>query len=300
MDIEGTGRAAAGVGDVRVLHPLRVIEGPTGVDGEPGTYGGVAVDVETSGLDHRKGRIIELAMRRFRYNRAGEITEIDRAYEWREDPGEPLPAEIIKLTGITDADLAGREIDEDVATRVLCSTSFVAAHHSNFDRRWIEDRLPRARGLRWACSMEDIDWRAQGFDGRSLGFLLMQAGFYHCGHRASADVDAMIQLLRLRFDDGRTALAHMIESASKPRWRFRARGAYYAVKDLLKERKYRWDSDAKVWWRDVGDENREHEEWWLAANVYSDGRVKALGPDIDRITARNRFLPLDLGDPAPQ
>lgn len=289
---EGSGREAAGVRDVRVLHPLRVAEGPTGAGPGAGDYGGLVLDVETSGLDHRKGRIIELAMRRFRYNRAGEITHIDRGYEWREDPGEPLPDEIIRLTGLTDEDLAGREIDEDAATQVLRSTSFVCAHHANFDRRWIEDRLPGARGLNWACSMEDIDWRVQGFDGRSLGFLLMQAGFYHCGHRALTDVDAVIQLLRHRFDDGRTALAHMVESASRPRWRIRARGADYSAKDLLKERRYRWDADAKVWWKEVGDADRLAEEWWLAANVYSDARVRALSPDIERITARNRFLPL--------
>lgn len=286
---------AAGEEDVRVLHPLRVREGPTCEEAERGPYVGVALDVETTGLDHRKGRIIELAARRFRYNRAGEITHIDATYEWREDPGEPLSDEIVRLTGLSDSDLVGREIDEDAATRVLCSASFVAAHNSAFDRIWIEDRLPGARGLRWACSMADIDWRANGFDGRTLGFLLMQAGFYHCGHRAALDVDAMIQLLRHRLADGRPALAHMIESAARPRWRFLARGAHYDRKDALKERGYRWQSarTGGVWWRDVPDEDRHGEEWWLASHIYSDGSARAAGPQIQRITSRERFLPID-------
>ncbi|TPG52034.1 hypothetical protein [Sphingomonas glacialis] len=85
------------------------------------------------------------------------------------------------------------------------------AHDSRFDRAWVEDRLEDARQLAWTCSMAQVDWKARGFDGRVLGYLLVQAGFYHCGHRASADVDTLIQLLRHSDGAGRTALAEMIE-----------------------------------------------------------------------------------------
>lgn len=294
-NVAGRGVAAGGDG-VRLLYPLRLEEGPTGESEPRGPYCGVAIDVETTGLDWRHGKVIELAARRFAYNRAGVITDIDRSYEWRQDPGEPLSPEIARLTGLTDADLSGREIDDAGAANVLRSASFVVAHNARFDRPWVEDRLQRAKGLRWTCSMSNIDWRAEGFDGRTLGFLLMQAGFYHCGHRASADVDALIQLLRCRFRDGRTALAHLIEDAARPTWLFRARGADFSTKDALKARGYRWEPDLRVWWREVSDDDRHREEWWLAGNVYSDGRAAALGPDVQRITTRNRFLPLR--DPA--
>lgn len=48
------------------------------------------MDVETTGLDVASGKIIELALRRFPNDDAGNITDIDKSYEWREDPGEPL------------------------------------------------------------------------------------------------------------------------------------------------------------------------------------------------------------------
>lgn len=293
MNVEtSVGRGIApGNGPVRLLHPLTVHEGPTGDAETTGAFVGVAIDVETTGLDFRTGKVIELAIRRFRYDRRGVITDIDRAYEWREDPGEPLALDIQALTGLSDADLVGREIDTGAATRLLNSASFVVAHNSRFDRSWVEERLPGARGLPWCCSMAQVDWKARRFDGRVLGYLLVQNGFYHCGHRASADVDAMIQMLRHRDDDGRTALAEMMERGSSDGWRLLATGADFGVKDLLRNRGYRWDADRKVWWRDVEDEALVPERFWLAANIYSAGaNARALGPDIERVTPRNRFL----------
>lgn len=284
---------AAGAGDVRVLRPLRLSAGPTGDVAGRGPFIGVAVDVETTGLDPSTANIIELAVRRFRYDADGVISDIDEAYEWREDPGEPLPAEITALTGLSDPDLAGHRIDEGKATKLLRSASFVVAHNSGFDRGFIERRLEGARGLNWCCSMRQVDWRARGFDGRVLGYLLLQHGLYFCGHRASVDVDALIEMLRHRDGEGRTALSEMIVNGAKPSWIVRARGAAFDLKDVLRARGYRWDSKGKpkAWCREVGDDQLADEQFWLAANVYApEARPSAICPETIRIGPRTRFL----------
>lgn len=205
--------------------------------------------------------------------------------------GQANPAEISEITGLTDADVAGRSIDDECATKLLRSASIVIAHHSRFDRRWVERRLPGAEGLAWACSMEQIDWRAGGFDGRGLGFLLCQAGWFHDGHRARADVDAVIQLLRHRFGDDRTALSMLLERAARPSWIIRAVGADFSVKDLLRGRGYRWDPGRKCWWIEVTDNERMPEEFWLAGNVYRmSANPRALGPTFEEVSATTRFL----------
>ncbi|WP_210357325.1 3'-5' exonuclease [Sphingomonas beigongshangi] len=289
-DIDTAVGMAGGSEDTRVLYPLRLDEGPTGEGEGRGQYVGLALDVETTGLDHRQGSIIELAMRRFRYDRRGVITHIDEAYQWREDPGEPLSAEVSALTGLTDIALVGEEIDDGDAMRLLRSASFVVAHNAAFDRKWIEARLPDAADINWCCSMRQVDWRRRGFDGRVLGYLLVQRGFYHLGHRASADVDALIEMLRHRDGDGRTALAEMIEEGARSSWIVRAKGADFGVKDLLRSRGYHWDAERKVWWAEVADYRLVEEQFWLAANVYAvAANPKALGPDLERITARTRF-----------
>ncbi len=277
--------------EFRIINRLELATGPTGDGDARGPYVGVAVDVETTGLSPEDGAIIELALRRFRYDAAGIITDIDEPYAWLEDPHRPIPDEITSLTGLAVEDLEGQAIDEAEATTLLRSASFVVAHHAGFDRRWIEDRLEGARGLNWACSLEQIDWRSHGFEGKALGFLLAQSGYFHAGHRAGADVDALIQLLRNRFDDGRTALKEMVERAARTSWIVRADGANIALKDMLRMRGYRWDVARNVWWREVADEDRIAEEFWLAGHVYDmAAKPKAIGPSFERIRANTRFL----------
>ena len=61
----------------------------------------VAIDLETTGLDPRSCEIIEFGAARVE---KGEITE---RFSRLARPSAPLPAAITRLTGITDADLAG-------------------------------------------------------------------------------------------------------------------------------------------------------------------------------------------------
>ena len=283
--------AVNGENDVRLLRRLEIREGETGVGSRIDTSIGVAVDVETTGIGD-DDVIVELALRRFRFDPDGVIVKIDRPYSWLEDPGRPLPEDIVRLTGLRDADLVGRSIDAAAAVRLLSSAEFVCAHNARFDRGHVERRLPEAAGLAWACSCNDIDWRASGYDGRSLGWLLAQAGYFHGAHRAGDDVDAVIALLREKLAAGNTALAEMLETARRPSWRFRAVGAAFELKNELRLRGYRWDAerDPKCWWREVPDAQRIEEEWWLAGHIYSaEAHPKALGPIIERVTWRERY-----------
>jgi DNA polymerase-3 subunit epsilon len=135
------------------------------------------VDVETTGLDPAGDRIIELAIQRVRFTDDGQITEIGLPRSWREDPGFGLDPAITRLTGLTDADLAGEEIDDTEATEMLTSAHVVVAHNAAFDARFIEGRLPGAAGLNWACSLVEVDWLQHQFSGRQLGHLSTAVGF---------------------------------------------------------------------------------------------------------------------------
>lgn len=274
--------------DFRLLRRLSVTEGRTG-DGDPEAPNvGIVVDVETTGLDPESDVVIELALRRIRFDDDGRVTEIGRAWSWLEDPGRSLSQEIVKLTGLTDADLAGRSIDDAAAARLLRSADLVVAHNASFDRPRVERRLPAAAGLRWACSLAEIDWRGRGFEGRGLGHLLTQAGLFHEAHRAPDDVDAVIGLLRHRFGDGSTALGELVATSWRPGWIARAVGASYDGKDDLKRRGYRWNG--RAWWREVADDARDAEAVWLDARIYAPGaRAKAVGPEWERVTNKERW-----------
>ena len=281
---------AASRGAVRVLRPVELIEGPTGVGDPDAGRIGAAIDVETTGLDVGEDAVIELALRRFRYDEDGRVVRIGRLYQWREDPGRPLPPAVARLTGLADADLAGRTIDDDLAVRLLADVDLVVAHNARFDRPFTERRLDGIRHLVWGCSMAQVDWAALGFDGCKLGYLLNQVDLYHEPHGAGADVDALIALLAHAVEPGRTALSHVLDGVARDVWKVSALGAAMGVKDVLRRRGYRWDPGMRTWWREVDDDARADEEAWLDERVYGE-RGRALGQSArwERLDARRRF-----------
>lgn len=272
----------------RILKKIEIRPGVTRLGDLDGhTTTALVVDVETTGLDPAKDVVIELAMRRFRYDDRGIIVEIGRGWTWREDPGFPLSPEIISLTGLTDADLASQFIDDDIVHKIIGEADLIIAHNAGFDRPMLEKRLSDMPGRPWACSCEQIDWQAAGFEGRKLGYLAMQAGWFFDGHRALNDVDAVIQLLQHEDTDGSSLLYELNENALADSHLIEAVGSAFDTKDVLRARGYRWNSEERVWWREVPDSQLLAEQAWLATEIYASAKgATSLGP---RITRRNAF-----------
>ena len=277
-------------GEHRVLRKLNVPTRDVDLfDSVERVRTGVVVDVETTGLDPRAEVIIELAIRPFSFDDDGIIVGVGDPLVWKEDPLQPLPPEISALTGLNDFDLMGMSIDERAATHVLLNADLIIAHNASFDRPFVEKRLPLSAIQPWACSCSEIDWRAAGFDGRGLGWLAAQAGWFFDAHRAGNDVDAVIALLGREAPDGRTLLAALLENSAQPTFKIDAVGANYAMKDRLKERGYRWNCRDRFWWIEVAEDDREEEVEWLVEAVYLPmWHPSEWAPNVTAITACER------------
>ena len=274
------------VGNYRVLRRLTAFSDAelAGRTASAATTIGCVVDVETTGLDHARSVIIELAVQRFRFDAQGRICQIGIPRSWREDPGCALDEKITALTGLTDADLAGRRIDDAEAMQVLASAQVIIAHNAAFDRPFVEARLPDLKGRPWACSCRDIDWRAVRFEGASLSQLLMQCGWFYEAHRAETDVLALLRLLDHVLPTGDTVLKVLIANAQEPTFRLDAVGAPFAAKEALKDRGYRWDAPNRHWTREVAPDDLLHESEWLEVYAYG-----GLGrPLVREVTWRER------------
>ena len=200
-----------------------------------------------------------------------------------------LDVEITALTGLTEFDLLTLRIDEGAATKALLEADLVIAHNASFDRPFVEKRLPLSAIQPWACSCSEIDWRAAGFDGRGLGWLAAQAGWFFDAHRAENDVDAVIALLGHAAPDGRTLLATLLENSAEPTFKIDAVGANFGVKDRLKERGYRWNCRDRFWWIEVAEDDRDEEVEWLEEAVYLPmWRPSEQAPVVTAITAHER------------
>jgi DNA polymerase-3 subunit epsilon len=242
-------------------------------------------DTETTGLDPANDRIIEVAVQRFAFDGRHKITEVEKSRSWLEDPRQPLPEKIARLTGISERDLAGKKFDDLAIVGLMRGADIVIAHNAAFDRPFIDRRFPQLRDLSWACSLSQLEWQDLGFDGRALGHLLLQSGRFFEGHRAGNDTNALTTLLGTTVRDGRTVLAHLLERCERESVRVDATDAPFEAKDTLKGRGYRWDATRRLWWREVEKEDSNVETAWLDEQVY---RGKG-GARLVTITPRTRF-----------
>lgn len=275
--------------DYRVLRRLQPRAPVMGIP-EQDTRLGLFVDVETTGLDPSKDEIIELAMVPFRYSLDGTIVDVGEAFDRLREPSAPIPASITALTGISDEMVAGQRIDPDEVTQFALSAAVVIAHNAAFDRKFLERFCPSFSLKPWACSMSEIDWAAEGFEGTKLAYLAVGCGFFYDRHRAANDCLAAVEVLsRSLPKSGVNALGYLLARARVPTWRVWAEGSPFEFKDHLKSRGYRWNGEEngrpRAWYIDVTDEQREAELAFLKKEIYQ--RDVDLKPS--RITAYERF-----------
>jgi DNA polymerase-3 subunit epsilon len=259
--LEHMARSLVESGDYRVtsrLEPQAEYHPP---DNSPKLVAAV-VDVETTGTNPDRDKIIEFGICLFEYHReTGRIYRVLGSSEWLEDPRLLIPPEITNITGITDAMVAGHRIDDRAATDLLGRVVLVIAHHADFDRRFLERRLPAFATKHWACSRFDIDWKAEGIRSSALEFIAYSSGFFHDGHRAASDCRATLHALAQALPGtGRLAMQALLEQARLRTWRLWARDAAIEKKDLLKTRGYAWSpgefGQPKCWYRDVRDSEK--------------------------------------------
>ena len=249
---------------------------------------GIVVDVEATGLDTKQDQIIEFAGRPFSFDReTGAIVTVGPAFESLHDPGEPLSPEITKLTGLTDEDLKGHQLDTETIKTMLEKAHIIIAHNARYDRPMIE-RVTGHMQKVWGCSLSMVPWRDLGFPSAKLGLLAVYHGFFFDGHRAITDVNALLHLLTFQNPESAQPYLKQILQASRRRVVLvSAFGAPYDMKDSLKARNYRWDGAARVWRREVDEDCADAEEEWLREHIYPSQDVAE--PGLEYIHPFHRF-----------
>jgi len=252
---------------------------------------GVILDTETTGLDHRKHEIIEIGAIAFTFDKAGNIGDVMGLYGGLQQPSIPIPADITRLTGITDDMVGGQRIDMEALGNLINPADLVIAHNAGFDRPFCETLSPIFAHKAWACSNSEIQWSLRGYEGTKLGYLVGQAGYFHGGHRAVDDCFALLEVLA-REAEGipETALAELYQASQRSRVRVFAEGSPFDMKDHLKARGYRWgdgsDGRPKSWWVELDEDLLDEELHYLRTEIY---RWHDADPPFRRLTAFDRF-----------
>lgn len=153
----------------------------------------VSLDLETTGLDPKKDKIIEIGAVRVR---AGEITDRMETFV---NPGRLLEERIIELTGICDEQLADAPEITEVLPKLLTfiGDDILLGHSVLFDYSFVKKAAVNQR-LTFEKKGIDTLKLARKFlpelESRSLGFLCGHFHIEHNAHRALADAEATFVL----------------------------------------------------------------------------------------------------------
>ena len=233
---------------------------------------GLVLDTETTGLTPQTDQVIELGMVLFEFDpELGTVHRVVSVFDELEDPGRPIPPETIAVHHITDEMVLGKRIDDAVVEGLLKNVSVVIAHNASFDRPFVEQRWPVFETKQWACSIKDIDWKAEGLGSAKLEYLLQTLGIFYEAHRAETDCWALLELLNANLPQSQQpALLSLLETLNQPQVRLYATGSPFDSKDTLKARAYRWDPDKRSWHKSLSsDKALEEEIDWLKRKVYN-------------------------------
>ncbi len=281
-------------GEPRILHPVRDRADWSRTAPEGETVRRICVlDTETTGLRLEKHQIIELCGAVVLVDDRGCVVAVEQVKTGLVDPGHPLPPEIIELTGLTDADLAGESICPEQLVAFLEGCDGVIAFNASFDRPFVEKHIGGHVAVSWGCAMQDVPWRKLGFEPGPQGYLLAQASYYMPNaHRARDDVLALIELLDHVCADGESVMAKVLATIDAPAWRFEAWGAPYGFKDDLKDRRYQWAPERahKIWHKHVRQADFRSEYRWYRQTIGKRPMVVPL-PASQRYRANETWSP---------
>jgi ATP-dependent DNA helicase DinG len=194
----------------------------------------VVLDIETTGWDCDRDRVIEVAAAILR---GPEVVE---TFDALVDPMVPIPLEITKLTGITAEMVAGKPSVESVVSRLVefVGGRDVVAHNVAFDRsflervagrhafrgRWLDSLqvtrigLPRLRSHRLADLSEAFSVRPEGAPHRALHDVLALAAVWRIALVGASDLPPGL-------------LHRIVELAPETEWPLRPTLAHLAAAD---------------------------------------------------------------------
>ena len=194
----------------------------------------VVVDTETTGLTFDNDDLMQIAAAR---------VEGGRVVDWFVtfvNPGKFIPDDVMRLTGISEADLIGAPTPEEAcaALTAFVGDATLVAHNAAFDRGQLTKHL-EAAALKENLWIDTLDLARIALP-RLKSFRLLDLvrafGTTPSAHRADADVAATCEVLRILLagvdalpDDVLCVIAGLADTAE---WPTREVFAYFARKHL--------------------------------------------------------------------
>ena len=154
----------------------------------------VVLDTETTGLNFKTCELTEIAAARL------NGSQVMERFHTFVHPGRPIPPEIMRLTGITNADVMDAPLPEEAVALLadFVDGSMVVAHNASFDRTFIE-RVPGGKNVSdlWVDSLALSRVALPCLSNHRLADMAQAFGQADVSHRAGDDVDALCGMWRV-------------------------------------------------------------------------------------------------------
>jgi len=208
-------------------------------------------DVETTGTDPTKDRVLEVGVGLFSIPHATMVRAASFLFHAEENPAE-------FVNGLSPALLARfgtrGEGDWSEVGDWFALGDVIVAHHASFDRSFVPRRIMEVEEPGpWVCSMDDIEWPRPS-PSKSLVALCLAHGLGVArAHRALDDVLSLAALFERAAEMGSDLVA-MLERAMRPKKKYRALVSF-ETNGLAKAAGFRWDPDGRMWWKTIVPED---------------------------------------------
>lgn len=206
------------------------------------------LDTETTGVDD-SAVCVEVACILYSVTHAAPIRSFASLIRADSNPSE-------RVNGIAPALLTSASEPRWVWTIVDAmaeQAGAIVAHNAEFDRRFVPHGADHGRP--WICSCDDLQW-PRASDSRSLVALALAHGLgVASAHRAMTDCDTLARLFSRVAEMGQD-LGAMLARGLRPKAKFQALVSY-DTNHMAKAAGFRWDPDAKRWWRTMAIEDAE-------------------------------------------
>ena len=184
-------------------------------------YPVVFVDIETTGGSYRNSRVLEVAAIRY------ENGEITKEFSTLLNPETYIPASITSLTGISEGDIVGAPLFEDIADELLeiMDGAVFVAHNVRFDYSFLKQEFANIGTTfspRLLCTVRLSRRLYFEQKGHSLEKIILRHSIPVLDrHRALEDARAILYFSQLAYDEHGSevfgeALMHQLKSQSLP------------------------------------------------------------------------------------
>ncbi len=158
------------------------------------------LDLETTGLNPRDDRIIEVGAVRFDWGTSLETLDVADRLDTLVNPGIPVPPDVTSLTGITDADVTNAPPIEQVALRIsefLASATCFVAHKASFETSFLAAAGVEVGHMQILDTRDLVVMCQPSLITTSLPRVAPSLNLSGGGHRAFADALQTAQMLTL-------------------------------------------------------------------------------------------------------